>query len=288
MVSSVLSVLLLGMVPLWSHPDASAVFPAALSVAAPSTLAFPEGLGEELSASGMLIVDLRSGQQIASHRPSMQLPIASLTKLMTALIIVEHHDLRERLEIPLDITETDGTLAKLSPGEHFTVGDVLSALLIASGNDAAEALARFHSGSVDAFAEQMNMRAKELGLRQTSFVNASGLDAPGQVSTAREIGWLASFVLGRPEIRSRMERRGVTIESSEGTEVSLVHTHALLHTNHAIVAGKTGTTESAGQCLLSVVAQEGRQYLVILLRSGDRYGDMRRILTVFDELSATP
>lgn len=297
MVSSVLSVLLLGMVPLWRTPALDVLTPSDLSLASPSPLIAEEVLSEDLSASGMIIVDIESGQQIAARSPMLQLPIASLTKLMTALIILENHELGDLVEVSSNISETEGTIANLPPGEHFTVGSLLSALLIASGNDAAETLAQFHSGSEEAFAEEMNERAAALGLLQTSFVNASGLDAQNQWSTPREIGWLARFVIRHDELYSRMQKRGMTIVSAEGTAVSLIHTHALLHGGSNVIAGqpdraivlagKTGTTESAGQCLLSIVLKGGRRYLVVLLRSNDRYRDMRMILSAFDRALST-
>ena len=126
----------------------------------------------------------------------------------------------------------------------------------------------------------MNGRAVALGLHHTLFRNPTGLDAVGQESTPQDLGWLAMFALRNPEIHSRLSTRGARIQSRGGQIAYLTHTHALLHAETAVTAGKTGTTEGAGECLMSVVEREGRRYLVILLNSLQRYTDMRRILDI--------
>lgn len=289
MVTSVLSVLLMGMLPV-SAGAPSAIRPTTLlTVAAPSL--FLRGQGgaaltlRRLSASGVLILDLQSAQSVFSRAPDFRRPIASLTKLMTALLIIENHDLQEWVTIPGDIDSTNGNVVHLPPGQQFVVGDLLSALLMASANDAADALARFHSGSPDAFVIAMNERAQALGLTETQFMNVAGFDAPDQWSTPRDLGWLAMFLLRSPAIQERLAQRGVVIRSRQGQAIPITHTHAFLHAQTPVIMGKTGTTTKAGQCLLSVVEIDERQYLVILLNSLQRYADMRAIL---DALEVSP
>jgi len=231
-----------------------------------------------LSASGVLIADIASGERLYERQASVQRPMASLAKLMTALIIVENHDLAEFVTVPRGVAATEGMKAYLPEGEQFTVGDLLSALLIASANDAAETLAIYHSGSIEAFTGAMNARARVLGLRQTSFADPVGFDHPRQWTTPQDLAWLATFVLRFEPVRARMGRRGASIFSRSSIRIDLTHTHALLHADTDVVAGKTGTTDGAGECLLSVVARGGKEYLVVLLRSQQRYGDMAAIL----------
>ena len=107
------------------------------------------------------------------------------------------------------------------------------------------------------------------------------LDAPHQDSSPRDIAWLAMYVLKNPDIKERMSTASTMIYSLKGVPVSLVHTHELLRQHTLVTAGKTGTTDGARQCLVSVVEHEGRSYLVVLLRSRDRYADMRTILRQF-------
>ncbi len=233
----------------------------------------------KFSASGAIIVDLQSGQMLHQRSASVERPMASLTKLMTALVIAEKHSMDEMVPIPIDIGSVPGTKAHLPPGDHMSVGDLLSALLIASANDAAETLARFDSGTEAAFVKKMNTRAKELGLRQTVYANPAGLDEKGQYSTPRDTAWLAMFVWRFPEIAKRLAMTKADLQTAKGTKITVTHTHELLHEeNSPVMAGKTGTTEGAKQCLLSIVRAGNRQYLVVLLSSSDRYDDMRLML----------
>ena len=260
-----------------------------MSIAPPSESVF---LDEHLSASGVVIFNRDSGQILYTRESKIQRPMASLTKLMTALIIVENHELDEMITIPQSVTDVIGNKAYLSPGEKFTVGDILSALLINSANDAALTLAQFHSGSSAAFVRAMNERALELGLRSTSFQNAAGLDHPAHWSTPQDMAWLAMFALRYPAIAERMSMPGKRITGTGGESIPLYHTHVQLHqqaeTEAKVIAGKTGTTNGAGQCLLSVVELHGTEYVVVLLYSDQRYADMETILTALSKNDPTP
>lgn len=287
MVQSVLAVLLFGMVPIGSQSPSLALDKAFLEVAAPSPLVgkFPEALRHRtLTASGVTIVDLESAQMLFSVNPDERRPIASLTKLMTAVVIEERRDLAEWVVVPKGVTAIQGNAVRLIPGQHFRVGDLLTAMLVSSSNDAAFALALHHSGSEEAFAKLMNERAAALGLDHTSFVNAMGFDNPAQLSTPRDVAHLATFALKKNALRERMSLSHASIRSREGTEVALEQTHQLLKTKSAVVAGKTGTTDAAGQCLMSVVRERDRDYLVVILSSSERYRDMRVLLSVFANL----
>jgi len=238
---------------------------------------------ERLSASGVIIADVAGGQSLYRKQADVRRPMASLTKLMTALLIVEHHTMDEWVTVPVATGRVEGNKIYLPPGEQFTVGNLLSALLIASANDAAEVLAIYHSGSVSAFVEEMNARAGALGLKDTQYANPSGLDSSLQWSTPQDLTWLASFVLRKPEIRERMGKRGTRIISRQGSTIPLTHTHALLGTESEVVAGKTGTTMGAKECLLSVVDAGGHEYVVVLLHSLERYKDMLKILSAIEQ-----
>ena len=291
MLQPLLSAILLGLVPTTADalPDAATL--SRMTIAPPS-IAFD--IPEHLSASGVLILDRNTGQRLYAKGMKEQRAMASLTKLMTALIIAENHDLGEVVVIPQGIENTPGTLAYLSSGQRFTVGNLLSAVLISSANDAARTLAIYHSGSVQAFTQEMNERALKLGMKATSFRNAEGLDHPAHWSTAQDMAWLTDFVLRKPEIAKRMSTAGGYIASVDGAySRQLYHTHMLLHRPMALVqtggpgdtamprvkAGKTGTTSDAGECLVSVVTQGGHEYIVVLLGSLQRYQDMEMILT---------
>lgn len=283
--------LLLGVVPVAGQRDSIASVSSEMQIAAPSIASSDSftALQQSLTASGVVIIDLQSGQLLFAHGEEQKRPMASLTKLMTALLIVENHALDEVVKVSKAAADTTGTTAHLLAGESFSVADLLSAMLIPSANDASVALAEFHAGTVDAFVVQMNSRAKELGLKHTSFENPVGLDDTLQESTPRDLAWLAMYVLRHDAIRERMATAEASIRSREGTLISLTHTHRMLDASLAadvgatgaiVSAGKTGTTDAAGQCLLSVVEAGGRRYIAVLLGSRDRYNDMQQILDV--------
>ena len=288
MFSSVLSVLLMGMLPVVSPVPADQHALSALSIASPSPFAAnvltPFSLPKRVTASGVLIVDLQSGQRVYGRNAEQRRPIGSLTKLMTALIIAENHALDEWVTIPAGVAAIEGSRARLEPGEQFTVGDLLTALLVPSANDAAETLARFHSGTSDAFVQIMNERAQVLGLKNTSYANPSGLDDGNQWSTPQDLVWLTSHVLRRPELRARMSTLTETITGLKGQQILLTHTHSLLHTDPAVLAGKTGTTQGAGECVVTLVEEGSREFLVILLSSGERYSDLRWVMQALSSL----
>ncbi len=287
MVGPLLSVLLLGSVPVWGIGDPGIPLARDLAVAPPVAsdlaLSVPRSLEGGLSASGVIIVDLDSAQTVYSDRPLEPRPMASLTKLMTALIIVENHALDEKVPVAPVVGQVRDNVAGLQVGDEYRLGDVLTAMLVHSANDAAVALAVYDAGSENAFVEKMNDRARSLGLRDTVYKTSTGFDAAGQLSTPRDLGILTSFVLGVPEIVDRMSLGSASITSRSGTVLSFLHTHQLLRQPNAITAGKTGTTDDAGQCLMSVFQEDGHRYAAVLLHSDDRYGDMRRILSAFGD-----
>ncbi|MDP7247269.1 MAG: serine hydrolase [Candidatus Peribacteraceae bacterium] len=288
MYRSIIAALLFGLVPV-SLPSMDEVVPVIenLAISPPSE---PLEIENRLSASGVLILDAKSGQRLYGKQIDVRRPMASLTKLMTAIIILENHELDELVTIPYKAARIDGNTAYLPVGEDFTVKDLLSAVLIASANDAAYTLAVFHSGTIEAFAEEMNARTEALGLKDTRFRNPIGLDSFEQWSTPQDIAWLAAFVMSYEELFKKLSKRGARIRSVQGSYIDLVHTHALMHINGSsldevakVVAGKTGTTNAAKECLFSLVDFDGRSYLVVLLYSSQRYKDMKTILDTIEE-----
>lgn len=282
MYASLLTAMLLGLFPTTSSLSADSIALDRVAIAPPSHMV---ELSNRVSASGVVIFDLKTGQQIFTKQAAVQRPMASLTKLMTALVIVENHDLDEVVTIPQAVADVGGNKAYLQPGDQFTVGELLSALLIISANDAAVTLAQFHSGSVPAFVATMNQRALSLGMRSTSFVNPTGFDHPAHWSTPQDIAWLTMFAYTKPEIAKRMAQRGGVISGHNGDGIQLYHTHALLHQDSPVIAGKTGTTSEAKQCLMSLIEVAGHEYLVVLLGSNQRYKDMEVILSSLNDAS---
>ncbi len=241
-------------------------------------------VGTAFSASGAIVVDALTGQELYGLRADEPRAVGSLAKLMTAIVILEHHNLSELVTVPRSVQGVSGNVAGLRPGDRHTVKNLLEAVLVASANDAAHTLAVEHSDSAGLFAEEMNARARALGLTKTHFMNPIGYDHPEQVSTPRELAWLSMYALKNDVIRSLVGRRSITIADQSGEhEMTLYNTNRLLTSHPNKFFGlKTGTTNAAGECLISLTYAEGRPYLLIVLKSSDRYEDT---LYLFESLA---
>jgi D-alanyl-D-alanine carboxypeptidase (penicillin-binding protein 5/6) len=230
------------------------------------------------TANSVLLIEENSMTPIMSYNSDVSLPMASLTKLMTALIIVESHNLSELVKISKISENTEGSSMKLKEGEVFTVEDLLKGLLIKSGNDSAIALAKYHSGSVYKFVNEMNSRAKDLYLSNTSFTNPHGLDNINHYSSSKDIIKLARLIMKNKEIQNIVKTSKVSVFSKEGNEHILINTNNLLNGIFPVYGIKTGTTEKAKQCLLLFIKNNNKNYYLVILGSDDRYQDARNIL----------
>lgn len=231
----------------------------------------------QLSAAAYLLYDSDADRVLFAHNNGMALPMASLTKLMTALLILERGDLQAEVVIqPSDLV--GGTAMQLVPGELITVEDLLWGMLIPSGNDAATALARYLAGSVDAFVAEMNERAVALGLRQTHFVNPHGLDAEGHLSSVNDLLILVRKNWDYPLFRQIVATERITINGH-----LLQNTNQLLGPYPGANGVKTGTTDAAGQCLVAGIQRDGHQVFAIILGSSDRYSDAQALYERYRE-----
>ncbi len=229
------------------------------------------------SASAYLLYDSDADRILFAHNSTMTLPIASLTKLMTALLVLEQGDLQAEVVVQASDL-VGGTAMQLVPGEVITVEDLLWGMLIPSGNDAATALARHLAGSVDAFVAEMNSRAAALGLQQTHFVNPHGLDAEGHLGSVADL-----LVLVRHNWDYPLFRQIVSTEQISVNGHLLKNTNQLLNSYPGTNGVKTGTTDAAGQCLVAGIQQDGHQVFVIILGSSDRYSDVRALYEQYNE-----
>ncbi len=233
----------------------------------------------ELSAQSAYVVDLESGMAVYAKNQHEERAVASLTKLMTALLVFEDLDFTERVIISKKAAEVIGSQMYLLMGEEITVRNLAKGLLIRSGNDAAVALAEKHSGSVDAFVDAMNQRAHFLGLRHTQFKNPHGLDADGAYSTAFEITLLAKRALQYSELRTIVNTRQTTVtDVSGGIAHELNTTNTLLSSPFPISGIKTGTTDNAGQSFIGLATIDSREYIITILGSEDRFLDTKALI----------
>lgn len=217
-----------------------------------------------------------------------KLPIASLSKLMTALIVLENYDLSQKIKINKDAVEEEGDFGNLKVGEIFSVEDLLYSLLIESSNDAAMALVEMVGQ--EKFVDLMNAKAKNLGLENTFFANATGLDPdndndPINYSTAQDLIRLTDYLLNnQPKIWQILSRAEFIIESPKGVyHHTLKNTNKLLAEIPHLIGGKTGWTPRAGGCLLLVMrSPSSGNYLVniILGTKGreERFAQMKKLI----------
>ncbi len=240
------------------------------------------------TARSVMLVEADSMIDLYHYNSNLRLPMASLTKLMTALIIMENHGLDEVVTISKVSSLTEGSTMHLLSGEKLTVKQLLKGLLMNSGNDAAIALAEFHSGTVYAFVNEMNVRAEELFMTQTHFANPHGLDSSVHYASSRDLILLAKKLWQYPEIQKIVDTKFDSVfsdnlenkESGEKREVEhiLKNTNKLLNAGFQVHGMKTGTTPNAGQCLMLVIEKENKFYFLVILGSEDRYQDARNIL----------
>jgi serine-type D-Ala-D-Ala carboxypeptidase (penicillin-binding protein 5/6) len=238
-----------------------AVLVAALAFASPAAAAPPL-----VNASAYVVEDARTGEVLASSNAHAHLPIASITKLMTVLLTLEHHKLSDVVTADRRAAVVGESTIDLHAGEQFTVRDLIKAALIQSANDAPAALALSISPNYGAFAALMNAKAQELGLRDTHFVRPDGLDVPGQYSSAAD-----ATTLGRIVMRTRFVRDTVREETDTISGGRTLHTwDDLLSTFPETIGVKTGHTSQAGWCQVAAVRGRGLTIYATLLGSPSR------------------
>lgn len=230
------------------------------------------------------------GRPAWAGQPDAVLPVASLAKLMAALVLVEEANLDATLATSRAAAAATGTRLGLRAGERFLASDLLAAMLVRSANDACRALADWHGGGSDAaFVARMNQRAAELGMADTRFANACGHDAPGQGSTARDLALLARAVMQQPRLLEEAARERFEFASLDGRRFSVRSTNALLGQVPGAIGLKTGYTPGAGRCLVALVEREGHEVLAILLHAPDRWWDTAGLIELaFDEARRSP
>lgn len=212
------------------------------------------------------VCELSTGKIIHSRNAEARLPMASTTKIMTALIILEGGETDSVITVPDEAVGEEGSSIYLRKGEKISVIDLLYGLMLRSGNDAAKALAIWHSGSVEAFAEVMNERAAEMGLENTHFVNASGLPDDNHYTTASDLLVIACRAMKNSQFKAIVSSRNYS-----GEYRSFVNKNKLLYTLEGANGVKTGYTLKAGRCLVSSAERQGMDVVCVVLNCPDMY-----------------
>ena len=219
-----------------------------------------------------------NGKAIWARQPERRLPPASLTKLMTALLVLEQGQLDQVVSISRAASRESGARLGLRPGERLHIKDLLAATLLQSANDACHALADHLGGNEAAFVKRMNRRARELGLHATRFRNACGHDAAGHHSTAHDLARLAHELLKHPQVIPLTSQRSITITTVEGKPYGVANRNALIGRYDGALGLKTGYTAKAGKCLVAYARRNGHEVLLVMLHGQDRWWDTVDIL----------
>jgi D-alanyl-D-alanine carboxypeptidase (penicillin-binding protein 5/6) len=216
-------------------------------------------------AAAVMVIDARTGEIFYEKNADAPRAAASTQKLLTALIVAERGFLDRPVTVePVD-TMAEPVKLNIRPGETYQRIDLLRALLVKSPNDVARCLARDSAGSVEAFAELMNHRARELGATHSHFINPNGLPMPGQYSSARDLSIIAKAAYANSTIRSIVCLPRLVFRYANGRTRELENTNKVLKRLAYCNGMKTGYTEAAGHCLIASGARPGRDIIVVVL-----------------------
>ncbi|MDX6553050.1 MAG: hypothetical protein QOH74_1538 [Gaiellales bacterium] len=222
-----------------------------------------------------IVVDAESGQVLWARKPHAKRPVASLTKLMTSLLAERRGGLRREITITDQMSNGLGYTIGLRPGDKKSVRDLLAATMIASANDAANALAVYRSGSGSRFVSLMNVEAKKLGLSDTRYSNPSGIIDTGNHSSAWDVADLSRLYLTRP-VLARLVRMKLYRPAAGA---SFVSRNRLLWDEPTAIGIKTGSTDLSGKCLAAAARQGRRTLIVVVLDArGDEFAQAQTLL----------
>ena len=232
-----------------------------------------------VSAQSAVLLEAASGNAIYEKDADRPLPMASTTKLMTALVALELSPPSQPIQIPSEAVGVEGSSIYLTEGESLTLEQLLYALLLESANDAAAAIAIALSGSIEAFAEQMNRKADELGLTDTHFTNPHGLDDEDHYTTARELALIARAALNNELLATICGTRKTTIPhvGEDGVRL-LVNHNKLLRLYEGCIGMKTGFTKHSGRTLVSAAERDGVTLIAVTLNAPDDWKDHTEML----------
>ncbi|MBE6878510.1 MAG: D-alanyl-D-alanine carboxypeptidase [Ruminococcaceae bacterium] len=237
----------------------------------------------DVPCKAALLMDEGTGQILYAKNADAQLPIASITKVMTMLLVFEALDanrisLSDTVPISPHAFSMGGSQIWLEPGEIFTVDELLKAVAVSSANDAAVALAEFVGGSEAVFCDMMNKRAQQLGMENTNFVNACGLDADGHLSTAYDVAIMSRELMKHENV---FNYTTIWMDYLRNGETQLVNTNKMLHSYSGTTGLKTGTTGKAGVCISATAKRQDLSLIAVVLgaNSGtERFDAAKKLL----------
>ena len=210
--------------------------------------------------------DRKSGNIIWGKNENKRSAMASTTKIMTAIVLIENCELNQTVEVSAKAAGTGGSRLGLKTNDKITIKDLLYGLMLKSGNDAAVAIAENVAGSVEGFADLMNQKARELGLENTHFVTPHGLDNPEHYTTAYELAKLADYALENETFAKVVNTRSYTV-TINGYPKTISNTNELLGYLEGVNGVKTGFTNNAGRCLVTSINRNGFEIITVVLQA---------------------
>jgi len=233
----------------------------------------------QVKAGSAILTDAATGQVLFERNADVRRPIASTTKIMTAILVIENCKTDDVVTASESASKTPFTSLHLKPGEQVKVRDLLYALLIRSANDAGVAFAEHIGGTIDGFAQMMNDKAREIGARNTRFITPNGLYVPGHYSTARDLALIARYALRLPIFNEIVGLRRQIIDRSVNKQDLLVETHSKFLKDYPGADGiKSGYTKEAGYCFVGSATRSGWRLVSVVLKSPDSQIDTAALM----------
>ena len=234
----------------------------------------------ETSAKAACVMEMETGRVLFEYNARARLPMASTTKVITALLAIENGDLSSEVTCSSNAFGVPGTSIYLAEGETLTLEQMLYGLMLASGNDAAVAIAEHIGGSVPQFVRMMNARAAELGAAGTHFSNPNGLPDDTHVTTAYDLARIARAAMGNEAFRRIVSTRSAQIPWAGRTySRQLRNKNRLLETYPGATGVKTGFTKKAGRCLVSSCLRDGMELICVVLNCPPMFQRSKELLT---------
>jgi len=238
---------------------------------------------DEITAPSAILIEAETGKILFEKNSGEKRACASITKVMTLLLVMEAIEdgkirLTDTLTSSAHAASMGGSDIWLEEGEQMTVDDLIKATAVASANDAAVVLAEAISGSEESFVAEMNKRAKELGMKETTFKNCNGLDEDGHLTSARDVATMSAELIKYEKI---FEYTSIWLDYLRDGETQIVNTNKLLRTYNGITGLKTGTTNEAGCCMSATAQRDGLSLIAVVLgcnNGTERFADCAKIL----------
>lgn len=223
----------------------------------------------KIGAKAAVLMNAQTGKILWEQNQDLPLPPASTVKILTALVVLDHSRTSDLVTIPAEAVRVSGANTKLRAGEKLTAGDLLYAMLLGSGNDAAMALALHTAPTLDHFVERMNQKGHTLGAVRSRFVNPTGMPHPKQLATAADLALITQAALENSEFRKIVSSRTYpwTSRAWQGT---VKNSNKLLSSYDGAIGVKTGSTREAGYCLVAAAQRDGQTYIAVVLKSQEK------------------